>query len=183
MTLTARNPKVLWSAAAISLLLLAIAVLATTAGVSQRSAVYSQLQRPASYAAPAAPAAPPAPAAATAATAVTIGPGAVGTTVQVAPYGVGLRLTPNVASRPNELTLVLRRGGTPVSGARVSVAYSMPSMNMSDVYSSRLSQTAAGTYGASQPVFGMPGTWQLRFTVAPQHGAQFTVVTNDRMIR
>jgi hypothetical protein len=32
-----------------------------------------------------------------------------------------------------------------------------------------------------QPVFGMPGTWQLRFEVMPPHGAPFSVTINDRL--
>jgi YtkA-like len=168
VTLALRNPKLLWAslgAAGLLAVVLAIAALGGGGGVSQRATVYQQLQRPATFASR------------------SVGPGPVSTALQAHGYTLAVRLGPNRASLRNALAIVLRRAGRPVSGARVTVTYSMPSMNMANVFSGRLAQSAAGTYTAEQPVFGMPGAWRLSFSVAVAGQAPVAVALDDRMMR
>jgi len=148
-----------------ALALLAGVVLVVVSGTSRSSGVYVQLQRPASFAA------------------TSVGPGPVRATIQAGSYRLAIRLEPNRASIRDRLSAAVEQGGAPVTGARVTVTYSMPSMGMLNVFTGRLSETTRGAYRARQPVFGMPGGWQLRFAITPPHGAQVTVAVNDRMIR
>jgi hypothetical protein len=165
MTLALRRPTLLWMSGAVLGLLTAIAALLVASGGSHRASVYTQLQRPASFAA------------------ASVGPGPVVTTVQAGSYRLAIRLEPNRASIRDRLSVAVEQGGRPVAAARVAVTYSMPSMGMRDVYTGRLPEATRGTYGARQPVFGMPGSWQLSFAVTPPHGAPITVAINDRMMR
>ena len=127
--------------------------------------MYSQLQRPATFAA------------------ATVGPGPVATMIQAGDCRLAIRLEPNRASIHDRLAVAVEHGGEPVAGARVAVTYSMPSMGMTGVYTGGLSETTRAVYSARQPVFGMPGSWQLSVTVTPPRGARVTVAVNDRMIR
>jgi hypothetical protein len=138
--------------------------LAITAATSGRVSVYSQLQRPASF------------------SAASVGPGPVATSIDAQPYQVKVTASPNKASRNNRLSVVITRGGRPLDAARVTVTYSMNAMNMFNVFTGKLAQTARGTYSATQPVFGMPGEWDLRFDVTPAHGARMTLAVADRML-
>ncbi len=172
MALRLTRPKRLWAAAGLLAVLALIGVLAATAGVSQRGALLKQLQTPAASAAPAN----------TVSATATAGPGPVHVAITGLPYMARLADTPNRASTRDRLTLSLSDHGRPLAGAAVTVTYSMPSMNMTDGFAGRLTETAPGTYTAVQPVFGMPGTWQLRFRVAPRGGTAANVVVNDRMV-
>jgi hypothetical protein len=165
MTLALRRPTLLWMSGAVLALLTATAALVVASGGSHRSSVYAQLQRPTTFAA------------------ATVGPGPVATTVQAGSYRLAIRLEPNRSSIRDRLSVAVDQGGQPVAGARVAVTYSMPSMGMTGVYTGRLPEATRGAYTARQPVFGMPGSWQLSFSVTPPHGAPVAVVINDRMIR
>lgn len=145
--------------------LLALAVLAATAATQTRGSVLKQLQTPALQVHQSA------------------GPGPVAASLTTASCRAQLGITPNRASVRDRVVLTLLENGHPLSGARVTVAYSMPSMNMPNVFVGSLPQTADGRYGAIEPEFGMPGTWQLRFQVAPPHSAPCTLAINDRMAR
>jgi hypothetical protein len=146
MTLALRRPTLLWMSGAVLALLAATAALVVGSGGAHRSSVYSQLQRPATFAA------------------ATVGPGPVATMIKAGGYRLAIRLEPNRASIHDRLAVAVEHGGEPV-------------------YTGGLSETTRGVYGARQPVFGMPGSWQLSFTVTPPRGAQVTVALNDRMIR
>jgi len=165
MMLTNRAPVFVWSSGAAAALLAALLAVAISAGASHRGSVYAQLQRPAARAV------------------MTVGPGPIAASVQAGPYRLSLRIAPNRAADRSRLVVVLQHGARVLNGARVTVTYSMPAMGMDDVFTGRLTQIAAGTYGARQPVFGMPGTWQLRFAVFPPHATKLTVAINDHMIR
>ena len=171
MTLTTRRPVLVWSSAAAIALLATLLAVALTAGASQRGSVYSQLERPAT------------PAAVAPDSVATVGPGPVAASIHAGSYRLSLTIAPNRAAGRSRLAVVVRRGATAVKGARVTITYSMPAMGMDDVFTGRLPQTAGGSYGALQPVFGMPGIWQLRLAVAPPDGTKFTVAINDHMIR
>ncbi len=125
----------IWIAAAVAVLALAIGVAAATSGSG--TSVYTQLQKPATF----------------------------------APH-----LSPNRASAPNRLTLQLP------PGARVTVSFSMPSMDMWNGFTTTLTETAHGTYTANVPVLGMPGSWRMQFRVAPRGGAPYTVNVDDRLV-
>jgi len=178
MTLRAARPRAIWILLAIAPVLLALALLAATS--NSGSSPFAQLQRPATLAPGSA-----APASTASASASVpegrLGPRPIAALVHAQGYGLGLTLAPNRASLRNRLSIVLRRDGQPVTGARVTVVYGMPAMDMQDAYTSRLPASANGAYSAMQPVFGMPGIWQLRFEVTPPRGAPFSVTINDRM--
>ena len=99
-----------------------------------------------------------------------VGPGPVATVLQVAPYRIGLRLTPNRATASGTISLQLLRGNRPERGARVRATFSMPGMGGG---TGLLQSAGPGRYGAVGPVLGMIGTWQLRFEVTPVHGKAF----------
>lgn len=143
--------------------LLAIAILALTSSPSSRSQVLSRIQQPA----------------------ISVAPASVShrlhTVVSVRGYRLSLGLAPNRASVKDWVSVALGRHGVPLTGARVTVTYSMPSMKMWRVLTSRLEPTRPGAYVASQPVLGMAGRWQLSLEVAPKHSPAFHVTINDGM--
>jgi hypothetical protein len=96
-------------------------------------------------------------------------------------YLVGLALTPNRASGPTTLSVHVVRDGRSLSGARVRVDLSMPSMNMWNAYAASLTASNGGRYLASIPALGMAGVWRLRVEVRPRSGREFWVAVNDRM--
>lgn len=111
------------------------------------------------------------------------GPGPIAASFSDAPYRTRLVLTPNRASVRNRVALEISRGGRALNGARVTLSYSMPAMNMSNVFMGHLRAGAGGSYGALEPVLGMPGAWELRLEVRPPHARAFTVLVDDRMVR
>ncbi len=92
-------------------------------------------------------------------------------------HHVELAFATNRASLPNRLSLRL-----PDDAARVTVSFSMPSMNMWNGLTGTLVPSGHGTYSMRVPVLGMPGTWLLQFRVAPRAGAAYTVAV-DRQLR
>jgi hypothetical protein len=69
-----------------------------------------------------------------------------------------LAASPNRASARNE---ILVRLGSRGRGARVTVSWSMPAMNMWHVLTSCLRPRGDGVYAAEVPVLGMAGDWRL----------------------
>ena len=111
-----------------------------------------------------------------------VGPGPVNTTVTLAGYSVGVRITSNLVSRSQVVTLGLTRSGRPVDGARVTLSYSMPSMNMPSVLTRTLTGAGSGVYHSSPaPALHMPGDWLLRFRIVPAHGRPLAVALADRL--
>jgi hypothetical protein len=100
-----------------------------------------------------------------------------------APAGVALTiaLTPNRGSGVNRVWVRLSRRGRPLTGARIAVAFSMPSMNMWIVYSTSLAAAGAGRYGATLPVLGMAGRWRLEIGVVSSGGRRIRVAVTDRL--
>lgn len=130
-----------------------------------RTGVLTQLQRPAS--------APPA----------RVGPGPVNAVVTVAGLTVAVHSPVNHAAQPQALSLHLTHVGAPVDGARVTVSYSMPSMNMPSVLTTTLHARGAGTYEMRSATLAMPGDWLLSVRIAPPRGRPVLVALADRMPR
>jgi hypothetical protein len=94
---------------------------------------------------------------------------------------VAVALGPNRAAVPNVISARIDERGRPLIGARVTVSFSMPSMDMWRAYTKSLSADGGGRYTASIPVLGMTGRWQLRIDVAPPRGRAFRVDVSDRL--
>ena len=148
------------SALGLVAVVLGVAVVLAESTGPNRAAVLSALQRPA----------PAAPARATTRFAL-----------HEAGYRVTVELSPNIASTPNRLSVAVTRNGRPVDLARVRVTYSMPAMNMWNAFSSSFGSDRTGSYVATEPVLGMAGLWQLRFTVLEHGGRRLTAVIDDRL--
>ncbi len=161
VTIRAVHPYRLGATAALlALVALALMVLAGSHAAT-RGDLLAQLQRPATYPAP------------------SVGPHPVAVSLPAGDYRLGVRVTPNRAAAHNTVALALTRNGVPVHGARVSVVYSMPAMDMQDGLTSSLAPTSGATYSVREPVLGMPGSWAIRFEVRPAGGRPFTVTLND----
>jgi hypothetical protein len=140
----------LWVAAAIVAAISAVAVVGATASPDRRAALSSQLQRPAVSTPTSAHAAAP-----------QIRARHGHATLTLAGRAYTVDLSPNRASARNRLALAVTAGGRPVAGATVTVAFSMPSMNMWRAFSVTLTPTVRGPYVATMPFVGMSGGWRL----------------------
>jgi YtkA-like len=78
---------------------------------------------------------------------------------------------------------VLGVDGRPVGDAQVMLTYSMPSMNMWHVYSSRLEPdvSRAGSYSGTEAALGMAGRWRITVTVALRAGRTERFALSDQM--
>ena len=150
-------------AVAISGMLLAVGVLAATASTSGRGSVLRQLERPATQGG---------------ARTASDGLEAV---VRAQRYRLAVALTPNRAAVRNRLSVRLSDDGRPLNGARITVTFSMPVMNMWGVLTTRLEPTGNGTYTTTLPVLGMAGSWQLRLSAAAPGGRSIRRTLDDRM--
>jgi hypothetical protein len=162
MALRATHPSRLLAAAVALLALFALALMILAGGhAATRGDLLAQLQRPASF------------------SATNVGPHPVAVTLPGGDYRLGLRVTPNRAAAHNTVTVALNRHGLPVRGARVTVVYSMPAMDMQDGLTSGLPARTGATYSIREPVLGMPGSWTMRFEVRPVGGTPFSLTVND----
>jgi hypothetical protein len=147
-----------WVAAGI-VFAISAGVVAAGASPDRRAALMAQLERPAS----------PATALGTT-TSVAARHGHAVVTLDRRVYAVSV--APNRASARNQLALTVTQRGLPVPGATVSVAFSMPAMNMWRAFSVNLGHSASGRYATTLPFVGMPGVWRLDVRVAlPGHVA------------
>jgi YtkA-like len=158
----------LWAGLAIAVLS-GVAALAATATSPTRHQLLGELQR----------------AAQPARTATAFRPArtatAFSTRGRVAGVALTLALTPNRDHGPNQVWVRISRGGRPLTGARVTVAFSMPSMNMWNVYRASLAPAGAGRYLATVPVLGMAGRWRLGVGVVPSRGRSVRLAVTDRL--
>jgi copper transport protein len=123
---------------------------------------------------------PPAKALAKASSAVAhIGPGPVRRVVSRNGFRVELVVAPNRAAVPNDFSLRITRGGTPVRGADVTTSVAMLDMEMGQ-QGYRLRETAPGVYSHSAPALVMVGHWGLSFEIAPPGHAPFSLLFLDR---
>ena len=161
------NVTRLWagSAACAVAVLLGITALAASAGTPTRRALLDQLQQ----------AATPRPAPS--------GPGLRVIRRAGGGYLVTVALTPNRPGGPNGVLVRLARNGRPLTGARVTITFSMPSMKMWNAYTADLTVGDGGRYATTIPVIGMTGRWRLWVDIAPRVGTAFRVTVDDRMLR
>ena len=150
-------------AVATSGVLLAVGVLAATASTPGRSSVLRQLERPATHGG------------------VRVASGGLKAVLRGQRYRLALGLMPNRAAVRNRLSVQLSDHGRPLDGARVTVTFSMPVMNMWGALTTRLVPTGNGTYTTSLPVLGMAGSWQLRLNADAPGGVSISRTLNDRM--
>ncbi|HZO33791.1 MAG TPA: copper resistance protein CopC [Gaiellaceae bacterium] len=108
-----------------------------------------------------------------------VGPGRVAASVNRSGYRLRVLVDPNKAAAPNSFGLELTRGGQPVRGADVTLAFDMLDMEMPQ-QQYRLTETAPGVYTRKAPALVMVGHWGLTFNVAPKGGAPFTALVVDR---
>lgn len=148
-----------WIPAAFAAMMLMLGTATMLGGRPTRSSLLRSLQQPAR----------------SAATSV----GQLSRAVRVRDYTLALQMAPNRAAASNRLTVRLTDGARPVTGSRVTVSFSMPSMNMWDAYSSPLRRTGRGLYSATVPVLGMPGLWRLSVHVARPGSRALDVAVDD----
>ncbi len=162
MALRVTHPSRLVAGVGGLLALIALALMIIAGGhAATRGDLLAQLQRPAAY------------------PATNVGPHPVAVTLNAGDYRLGVRVTPNRAAAHNTVAVALARNGVPVRGARVSVVYSMPAMDMQNALTSGLPATSSATYSVREPVLGMPGSWTMRFEVRPVGGRPFSLTVND----
>lgn len=166
MPLTSRQRKTIGIGAGIALVpALAIGGVAATASSQTRGSLLRQLERPAAVVRPAAAV------------------DAEGGRAALSAGGLRflVRMTPNHASVHDRLTIGVFAGGRPVAGARVTVSFSMPAMNMWSGLTTQVPATGPGTYSAAEPILGMPGVWQLRVTITAPGRPATSLLVNDRL--
>jgi len=107
-----------------------------------------------------------------------VGPGRVAEAVRQGGYTLQVLVGPNRAVQPNSFALRLTRGGKPVSGADVTLTFSMLDMQM-PTQEFQLAETAPGIYTRKTNALVMVGHWALSFAIAPKGGQPFTAVVVD----
>jgi copper transport protein len=108
-----------------------------------------------------------------------VGPGAVDRVVEQSGYRLAFRFSPNRAAVPNTFQVRIDRDGRPVTGADVSVGFTMLDMEMGrQAY--RLTETAPGTYSRAAPALVMVGHWGLGFRIEPRGERPFDVLLVDK---
>jgi copper transport protein len=108
-----------------------------------------------------------------------VGPGPVAATVHQSGYTLELLVRPNKAVQQNSFALQLTRSGRPVTGATVTLEFSMLDMQMPN-QEYVLRESSPGIYVQRKPAFVMVGHWGLGFNVTPKGGAPFTAFLVDR---
>jgi hypothetical protein len=157
------NPLRVAVPAGLLVVLLSIGVLAATASQPGRSSLLRALRRPASVAT------------------ASVGPGRVFTVMPAGLDRLLLRLTPNRAGMRDHLALALTTGARPLVGAKITVVFSMPVMNMWQALTTQLVPHGNGTYSADEPVLGMAGLWQMRVHVAPRDAPALDLTVDDNV--
>ena len=95
-----------------------------------------------------------------------VGPGRVAASVTRAGYRLQVLVAPNKAAAPDDFALRITRGGAPVRGATVTLAFNHLQMEMpQQTYALR--EVAPGVYRRSAPALIMVGPWSLAFSIAP----------------
>jgi copper transport protein len=107
-----------------------------------------------------------------------VGPGPVTSVAEKGGYRLEVRVAPNRAAVPNDFSLLLTKGGTPVRGADIVVGVTMLDMEMGQ-QEFRLRETAPGVYSHAAPALVMVGHWGLAFTVTPAGGQPLSVQVVD----
>ena len=108
-----------------------------------------------------------------------VGPGQVTETVIRDGYRVAVGVDPNRAAVPNAFSVVISKGGKPVTHADVAATFTMLDMEMGQL-AYHLPETAPGRYVRSAPALVMVGHWGLSFEITPSGGTPFTVLLVDK---
>ncbi|MGH2868365.1 MAG: copper resistance D family protein, partial [Solirubrobacteraceae bacterium] len=124
--------------------------------------------------------APPPPAFALASSALAhVGPGRVAETVSRAGYRLQVLVAPNKAAAPDSFALRITRGGLPVRGATVTLAFNHLQMEMPQ-QEYVLREVSPGVYKRDAPALIMVGAWSLAFSISPPGHAPFTALIVDQ---
>ena len=109
----------------------------------------------------------------------TVGPGRVAQTVNHAGYKLQVLVSPNKAAAPDSFALRITKGGKPVRGANVTLAFNHLEMQMPQ-QEYQLTETQPGVYSRSAPALVMVGRWSLAFQITPKGGEPFTALIVDQ---
>ena len=85
---------------------------------------------------------------------------------------------PNTVGVVDSFGLRMTRGGAPVRGANVTLAFNMLEMEMGQL-EYQLAETSPGVYTRRAPALVMAGRWSLAFSIAPKKGPPFTALVID----
>ena len=108
-----------------------------------------------------------------------VGPGRVARTVQRAGYKLQVLVSPNKAAAPDSFALRITKGGQPVQGATVTLAFNHLQMAMPQQQYD-LKEVSPGVYSRSAPALVMVGPWGLTFQITPKGAAPFTALIVDQ---
>jgi copper transport protein len=108
-----------------------------------------------------------------------VGPGRVADVVRHAGYELEVLVSPNKAAAPDSFALRITRGGQPVHGANVTLAFNHLEMQMPQ-QEYQLKEVQPGVYSRAAPALVMVGRWGLTFQVTPRNGSPFTALIVDQ---
>ena len=108
-----------------------------------------------------------------------VGPGRVARTVQLHGYTLQVLVSPNKAAAPDSFSLRITKGGQPVHGATVTLAFNHLEMEMPQ-QEYQLREVSPGVYSRSAPALVMVGPWGLTYQITPPGGAPFTARIVDQ---
>jgi copper transport protein len=108
-----------------------------------------------------------------------VGPGRVARTVQQHGYTLQVLVSPNKAAAPDSFSLRITKGGQPVRGATVTLAFNHLEMEMPQ-QEYQLKEVSPGVYSRSAPALVMVGPWGLTYQITPPGGAPFTARVVDQ---
>jgi copper transport protein len=108
-----------------------------------------------------------------------VGPGRVAHTVQHGAYRLQVLVSPNKAAAPDDFALRITKGGQPVRGATVTLAFNHLEMQMPQ-QQYELRESSPGIYTRSAPALVMVGKWGLSFQITPPGQPSFTALVVDQ---
>ncbi len=108
-----------------------------------------------------------------------VGPGRVAQVVHRNGYTLRALVSPNRAAAPDTFALSITKGGRPVRGATVTLAFNHLEMQMPQ-QEYQLTETQPGIYRRQAPALIMVGRWGLSFQIAPRGDRPFTVLIVDQ---
>ena len=94
-------------------------------------------------------------------------------------YELQVLVSPNRAAAPDDFALRITRGGQPVRGATVTLAFNHLEMQMPQ-QEYQLRETSPGIYARSAPALVMVGKWGLSFQITPPGQPPFTALIVDQ---
>jgi copper transport protein len=121
---------------------------------------------------------PPAALAEASSNLATVGPGRVAAVVHTNGYTLQVLIAPNTVGTVDSFGLRLTKGGRPVSGADVTLAFNMLAMEMGQL-EYQLVESSPGLYTRRAPALVMAGRWSLEFAITPKQGVPFNALVID----